>query len=144
MLDGVISEDVMLSIFDPTSPGHDGAMILNKNRIEKFGVHLPLSNNFREIGKHGTRHSAALGIAERSDALALVVSEESGMMSLAQNGSLKEVKSLEELELRLNKFLREKLPDDYANSFTDIIRYNMREKIAALAIAILLKLLSIG
>jgi diadenylate cyclase len=128
MLDGVITEDVIISIFDPTSPGHDGAMIINKNRIEQFGVHLPLSNNFREIGKHGTRHSAALGLAERTDAFIIVVSEERG--------------TVEQLETALNKFLKEKFVEDRYSSWNDLIVRNTGEKFIAVALALLLKLLS--
>ena len=137
-LDGLISEELILSIFDPTSPGHDGAMIIEKNRIVEFGAHLPLSTNFKEIGKHGTRHSAAVGIAECSDALAIVVSEEQGTISIAQAGKLKTLKNVEELELALNRFLKEKFPEETYHWFESVLKKNSFEKIVSLVIAIVL------
>lgn len=136
-LDGMISEEVIMSIFDPTSIGHDGAMIIDKNRIEKFGSHLPLSNNFKQIGKRGTRHSAALGIAERSDALAVIVSEERGEISVAQEGKLKTLKGFNDLEAILTNFFKTKFP--IGESWRqDFITRNSFEKILALGAALLM------
>ena len=137
-LDGVLSEELLLSIFDATSPGHDGAMIINKNRIMQFGAHLPLSNNFKEIGKHGTRHSAALGVAECSDAFAIAVSEEQGTISVAYQGKLKQVKNVEELNMLLNRFLKEKFPEASYSIMENILRKNSIEKLVAFFVAILL------
>ncbi len=137
-LDGIISEELILSIFDPTSPGHDGAMIIEKNRIPQFGAHLPLSNNFKEIGKHGTRHSAALGIAERSDAFAIIVSEEQGTISIAYEGKLRTLKNADELESALSRFLKEKFPEETYHWSETLIKKNSFEKIIALVIAIVL------
>lgn len=137
-LDGILSEELLLSIFDATSPGHDGAMIIYKNRIMQFGAHLPLSNNFKEIGKHGTRHSAALGIAEYSDAFAIVVSEEQGTISIAHAGKLKQLKNIEELETLLNRFLKEKFPTESYGIIENILRKNLLEKFIALFVAIFL------
>ena len=80
-VDGLISESLLKSIFDPHSLGHDGAVVIGAGRIEKLGCHLPLSTNFDRLPRSGTRHAAALGISERSDALCLVVSEEQGTIS---------------------------------------------------------------
>ena len=63
------------SLFGTTSAGHDGALVMREDRLERFAVYLPLSENREELGPGGTRHAAALGLAERSDALCLVVSE---------------------------------------------------------------------
>ena len=87
-LDGEISEELLDSLFDPGSAGHDGALVMHNNKIAYFGVHLPLSENRDEIGEGGTRHAAALGLAERSDALCLVVSEERGTIGIAVRGQL--------------------------------------------------------
>ena len=87
-LDAEISEELLDSLFDPGSAGHDGALVMHNNKIAYFGVHLPLSENRDEMGGGGTRHAAALGLAERSDALCLVVSEERGTIGLAVRGQL--------------------------------------------------------
>ena len=87
-LDAVISEELLHSLFDTGSAGHDGALVMRDNRLERFGVHLPLSENRDELGPGGTRHAAALGLAERSDALCLVVSEERGTIGIAAQGRL--------------------------------------------------------
>lgn len=137
-LDAVISQEIIESIFDPTSPGHDGAIIINKNRIAQLGAHLPLSTNFKEIGKHGTRHSAALGIAERSDAFAIVVSEERGTISVAQNGTLTQVPNTEKLESLLRAFFREAYPKQTSTLFENIIKKNTIEKLLAITISCIL------
>ncbi|MEN6621430.1 MAG: diadenylate cyclase, partial [Smithella sp.] len=87
-LDGVVSGPLLESIFDPHSTGHDGAVIINADRIIKFGCHLPLSMNTARYGNLGLRHTAALGMAERSDAMCIVVSEEKGSISLAHEEKL--------------------------------------------------------
>ena len=87
-LDAEISEELLDSLFDPGSAGHDGALVMQNNRVKEFGVHLPLSENRDELKGGGTRHAAALGLAERSDALCLVVSEERGTIGIAARGEL--------------------------------------------------------
>src|SRR5688572_229367 len=67
-LEGKISEPLLKSIFDPHSPGHDGAVIIKNDQIARFAAHLPLSKDFRQLARVGTRHGAALGLAELSDA----------------------------------------------------------------------------
>ncbi len=87
-LDAEISEELLDSLFDPGSAGHDGALVMQDNRVKEFGVHLPLSENRDEMKGGGTRHAAALGLAERSDALCIVVSEERGTIGIAARGQL--------------------------------------------------------
>ena len=87
-LDAELSEELLDSLFDPNSAGHDGALVMHNNKIAYFGVHLPLSENREEMRGGGTRHAAALGLAERSDALCLVVSEERGTIGIAARGQL--------------------------------------------------------
>lgn len=102
-LDGKLSESLLKSIFDPHSEGHDGAVIVEGGRVTHFGCHLPLSKNAAVLRKKGTRHAAALGLSELSDALCLVVSEERGQVSLARNGELVPVSDREQfLELLQN------------------------------------------
>ena len=87
-LDAKLSYDLLLSIFRPGSPLHDGAVIINGDRILAAACLLPLSQNPNVSLSLGTRHRAAIGLSEDSDALVLVVSEESGTISLARGGVL--------------------------------------------------------
>jgi diadenylate cyclase len=90
-VNGLISSPLLHSIFHPSSPGHDGAVVIDEGRIEMLGAHLPLSTNREEIGNAGTRHAAALGLSERSDACIIAVSEERGTIGLAEKGELKQI-----------------------------------------------------
>jgi DNA integrity scanning protein DisA with diadenylate cyclase activity len=87
-LGGVPSSPLLLSIFDPSSAGHDGALVIESGTVSCFGAHLPLSKNLDELGGRGTRHAAALGLSEKCDATCVVVSEERGQVSLARGGQL--------------------------------------------------------
>ncbi len=101
-LDCKIHSDILYSIFQVNSPLHDGAVILFQDRLQAAGCFLPLSKNI-EIDRHfGTRHRAALGISEVSDALVAIVSEESGKMSICFNGRFLECAD----EKALRKLLR--------------------------------------
>jgi len=86
-LDAECSTPLIMSVFFPNSALHDGAAILRENRVVAAGCTLPLSDRM-DVGLHGTRHRAALGLAERTDGLAVVVSEESGQISIAANGRI--------------------------------------------------------
>jgi len=104
-LGGRFSVPLLCSLFDPHSPGHDGAVILEDWRVKSFGVHLPLSKNLAHISGRGTRHSAALGLSERTDALVIVVSEERGTVGVAEDGRLVTVASQDELRSRIDRWL---------------------------------------
>jgi len=132
---GKISEPLLESIFDASSPGHDGALVIEGKTITKFGVHLPLSQDFGQIEIYGTRHSAGLGIAEVSDALAVIVSEEKGTMSVAEGGVLKTVKSAADLRAAINAFLREKYAKKKLFPFRGGV-VNVPEKILAVLLAV--------
>lgn len=96
-LNAVPSLPLILSIFDPNSPGHDGAVIIEGNRLTQFGVRLPMSQSTRLSEEYGTRHHAAMGLAEQTDALTLVVSEERGKVSIFTNGSMQPARNADEI-----------------------------------------------
>lgn len=105
-----LSAPLLLSIFDHHSPGHDGAAIVSGNRLLEFGVYLPLSTDHARIGQGGTRHAAALGLAERTDALCLVVSEERGVASFATGGVIRRIHRPEELAIEIHRFVERVAP----------------------------------
>ena len=81
-----LSTELLTTIFAPGYPLHDGAVIVRDDRIEAAGVMLPLADRDASLEDYGTRHRAAMGISEQTDALVIVVSEESGAISLAEGG----------------------------------------------------------
>lgn len=105
VIDSIPSAEMIGNVFFPNSPLHDGAMIIRNAKLYAAGCFLPLSDNY-EIGKElGTRHRAALGMSENSDAVVLVVSEETGMISMAVNGKLKRGYSSTQLMQELTSLL---------------------------------------
>ena len=96
-IDGSVSAELLLTLFYPNAPLHDGAVIVRGDRVLEAGTVLPLSDNLVDY-QLGTRHRAALGITERTDALAIVISEETGTISFANNGRI--VRHLDENKLR--------------------------------------------
>ncbi len=87
-IDGKVSSDLLINIFIPNTPLHDGAVIIKEDMIKAAGCFLPLTDNTSLSKDLGTRHRAALGISEKSDSLSIVVSEETGAISIAESGSL--------------------------------------------------------
>jgi diadenylate cyclase len=87
-LDAKLSVELLLSIFTPKSPLHDGAAIVKANVLEAAGCFLPLSENVLTESHLGTRHRAAIGLSEQTDAVVLVISEQSGAISVARTGKL--------------------------------------------------------
>jgi len=96
-LDARPSIPLIMSIFDPNSPGHDGALIIENGKFTRFGVRLPVSQSSKLPDELGTRHHAAMGLTEKSDALAIVVSEERGKISIFDNGKYRQVDDPEKL-----------------------------------------------
>ncbi len=136
-LDGNISEPLLKSIFDPHSPGHDGAIIVDGGRITRFAAHLPLSKDFQQLSRVGTRHSAALGLAELSDALCIVVSEERAKISVARDATLRGVGSPQELGAIIQDFLQEKFPPPGGRKISfQLLRENWIAKAVALCLAV--------
>jgi DNA integrity scanning protein DisA with diadenylate cyclase activity len=87
-VDGRISTGLLLQIFTPPGPLHDGALVVQQGRVTAAAVFLPLSQNPRLDPSLGTRHRAAVGVTEEVDAMAIVVSEERGQISIAEGGAL--------------------------------------------------------
>ena len=87
-LDAKISSELIENVFFPNSPMHDGAMILKNDKVVAAGCFLPLSDNKQISSELGTRHRAALGISEISDSIVLIVSEETGVISKAHEGTI--------------------------------------------------------
>jgi len=104
-LDATVTSDLLLSIFQPTSPLHDGAAILQGDRVAAAACFLPLSVNPKVSRELGTRHRAAIGLTEENDALAIVVSEETGIVSLALKGGIERGLTSDLLRLRLRSLL---------------------------------------
>jgi diadenylate cyclase len=107
-LDAVISYDLLVNLFSPGTPLHDGAVIVSRERIAAAACFLPLSLKEGLSKRFGTRHRAAIGVTEETDALAIVVSEERGTISLARDGQL-----VEDLD---GKALRDLLYREFATS----------------------------
>jgi len=105
-LDAQISYDLLVTIFQTASPLHDGAVIIQENRISAAACFLPLTINPRLSKDLGTRHRAAIGLTEENDALAVVVSEETGWISLVLEGRLERNLTPDELRGRLRQLLR--------------------------------------
>ena len=137
-LGGKISRELLLSIFDASSPGHDGAVIITGDRVRMFGVHLPLARKAEAVKNYGTRHRAALGLAERSDALIIIVSEEKGIISLAEKGEIMIISEENDLAFRIHDFLRSHLLEESDSKTKWLPQGNIKEKLAALAVAVLL------
>lgn len=100
-LDSMVSSQLILNIFEKNTPLHDGAVIMRENRIRSATCYLPLSDNMNLSKALGTRHRAAVGISEVSDSLTIVVSEETGSVSVARNGRLLRNLNQEQLKEQL-------------------------------------------
>jgi diadenylate cyclase len=136
-IEGKISEPLLKSIFDPHSPGHDGAVIVQNDRISLFAAHLPLSKDFQQLANVGTRHSAALGLAELSDAICIAVSEERGTISVARAGRLRPVNNIQQLSLLLQAFLQEKYPSSQRGLLSvSLVRENWLAKLVTFSLAV--------
>ena len=97
-IDAVLSYDLILSIFSPKSPLHDGAIIIQEGRIRAASCFLPLTSHPTLSKEFGTRHRAAIGISEETDAVAIVISEERGTVSVAFEGRI--IEDIDAIQLR--------------------------------------------
>jgi uncharacterized protein (TIGR00159 family) len=113
-LDALLTRQLLINIFFPNSPLHDAAVVIRGDRIVAASVVLPLTDNISPTGQLGTRHRAAIGVTEESDALAVVVSEETGQIAVSHNGRL--IRNLD--QDRLRRVLRSLLRLDRATGRT--------------------------
>lgn len=104
-LNADLSTELLLTIFHPNTPLHDGAVVINESKIISAGVLLPLTEDPKLSWKYGTRHRAAIGMSETSEAACLVVSEETGDVSIALDGTLKKYEDLITLKTDLENIL---------------------------------------
>ncbi len=104
-LDSLVSQELIVSVFHPSSPIHDGAIIVEKDRVVEAATYLPLSTRDHLPPRYGTRHRAALGVSELGDTFCVVVSEESGEVSVASGGDITAVADREKLWQMLEKSL---------------------------------------
>src|SRR6266849_8269600 len=109
-LDARLSYDLLATVFRPSAPLHDGAVIVQRDRIAAAACFLPLSMNPVLSTQLGTRHRAAIGITEETDAVAVIISEETGMISMAVAGSIERELTVERLRERLGHLLRRYAP----------------------------------
>jgi len=137
-LGGKLSEPLLKSIFDPHSAGHDGAVIVEEDRITQFGAHLPLSKNFKRLEHRGTRHAAALGISELTDALCIVISEETGDISIARHGEIRKLPNVDALLIAIERFYHEISPRREASVWKEYVLKNYKEKAVAIGLALML------
>ncbi len=123
VLNADVSTELLLTIFHPNTPLHDGAVVINGDKIISAGVLLPLTEDPKLSWKYGTRHRAAIGMSEVSDAACLVVSEETGDVSICLDGTLKKYDDLVTLKSDLESILGVK-PEDEINDKKNVFNIN--------------------
>ena len=117
-LDSLVSYDLLVTVFDPSVPLHDGAAVIRNNRIAAAACFLPLTVNPVLSKELGTRHRAAIGVTEETDAVAIVVSEETGSISLASNGKIERFLDADSLRLKLREAFEKKTPEEVGDPVT--------------------------
>lgn len=135
-MDSLVSGSLIASIFIPGAPLHDGAVLVKDGRVALASCHLPLSVS-AEVPQHlGTRHRAALGLSERSDAAVVVVSEERGTVSLALNGHLETIASQAQLHERLTSLMQPLSREAERVGITQRLFANFWPKVAILCVVV--------
>lgn len=110
-IDAVVTSQLLINIFEHNTPLHDGAVIIDKDRVTSATCYLPLSDNMRLSKELGTRHRAGVGMSEANDSMTVIVSEETGAISVAYRGELFRGLGAEELEIKLES-IQNKQSDD--------------------------------
>lgn len=124
VLNADVSTELLLTIFHPNTPLHDGAVVINGDKIISAGVLLPLTEDPKLSWKYGTRHRAAIGMSEVSDAACLVVSEETGDVSVSVDGTLKKYDDLVTLKADLESILGYKTSDNEDSEKKTVFKIN--------------------
>ena len=114
-LDAILTSQLLINIFEHNTPLHDGAVVIRGNRVAAATCYLPLSDNTSISKDLGTRHRAAVGISETTDSLTIVVSEETGRITLAENGSLTRISDADSLSKALSEKLGQE--EEHGNRF---------------------------
>lgn len=104
-INGDVSSQLLINIFEKNTPLHDGAVVIKGNQITAATCYLPLSDNMHISKAYGTRHRAALGISETTDSVTVIVSEETGFVSIAKNGAMTLMPDPDHLRTELNKLI---------------------------------------
>lgn len=116
-VDGIVTSQLLINIFEHNTPLHDGAVIIRGNRITSATCYLPLSDNLGLSKELGTRHRAGVGVSEARDSITVIVSEETGKISVAYEGQLERNLSTEELKERLQQVLNRQGEDKSKNKY---------------------------
>jgi len=110
-IDGMVTSQLLINIFEHNTPLHDGAVVVRESRITAATCYLPLSDNMKISKMYGTRHRAALGISEVTDSITVVVSEETGRVSVADHGTLTVMPDQAHLREELNQLINSEEPE---------------------------------
>ncbi|MBU1084080.1 MAG: diadenylate cyclase [Candidatus Omnitrophota bacterium] len=137
-LNGELSTFILKSIFDTHSDGHDGAVIIENNTVLQFASHLPLSKEMNQLQGKGTRHAAALGLSEMTDALCIVVSETTGEISIFQNGKVSIIKEKKIFQESIERFYKSLGKGGESCSKGNFITVNIRQKTIVIALSVFL------
>ncbi|MGN0168542.1 MAG: diadenylate cyclase CdaA [Acetatifactor sp.] len=111
-IDGIVTSQLLINIFEHNTPLHDGAVLVRGNRVTSATCYLPLSDNLGLSKELGTRHRAGVGISEVTDSLTIIVSEETGKISAAYEGKLERNLSAEELKAKMRQILNNNVDED--------------------------------
>ena len=128
LINGIVSSQLLINIFEHNTPLHDGAVLIRGNTIVSATCYLPLSENMRISKDLGTRHRAAIGISEVSDSVTIVVSEETGRVSVAIGGNLIKVNDGEELKKELSVLLEDGKEDKKVSLFSKLLKGRGNDK----------------
>lgn len=127
-IDGYVSQELLLTIFHPNTALHDGATVICNGKIVSSGVLLPLTEDPKLSWRYGTRHRAAIGMSEVSDYLCIVVSEETGTISIAYKGQLITCNDIQEFKVRIQDYLGvSDNPEDMNNKIAETKKFNLEK-----------------